>query len=113
MEITRQVGSHLSAETLAANILRNPEGKRSLRCTLNIVQTKRIQLLKTLYEIESSKRADTPMQPGLDLVNTGEASTLVNDKRLHQSIVGSLIFIYNTTHPDLGHAVHQLAMKLS
>ena len=106
MEITRQVSSRLSAEALAANILQQANGKASLRCTLNIVQTKRIQLLKTLYEIDPNKRADTPMQPGLDLLNTREGSTLLSDKRLYQSIVGSLMFIYNTTRPDIGYAVH-------
>ena len=71
-----------------------------------------IQKILKLFEMDNAKTMNVPICEKVENVKKGNGAMLEN-KRLYQSIVGSLLYLSNGSRPDIAYAVGRLASKMS
>ena len=73
-----------------------------------ISQPAYIQAVLEKFGLEHCKPVNTPVTPGTKLLKAIEQSNMV-DATLHQSVVGSLLYLSGWTRPDITFAVCSVA----
>ena len=71
-----------------------------------------IQNILKLFEMDKSKTITTPIQANVEPMTKGDGGEL-HDKKLYQSIIGSLMYLSNGSRPDIAYAVGRLASRMS
>ena len=82
---------------------------------IDISQEAYLNELLERFDMSESKPAPTPLPQKVEelVVNSEEAKKLYGNKKRYQSIVGALLYLSNTTRPDITYSVNFLARKMS
>ena len=77
-----------------------------------VTQTQFIEKILNLFEMMYSKEMDVPNYANVVPTEKGEGF-MPENKKLYQSIIGSLMYLSNGTCPDISYAVGRLASRMS
>jgi hypothetical protein len=81
---------------------------------IEISQEVYINQILEKFSMQDAKIAPTPLPSKIDQLTTSkEAKMLFNNIKRYQKIIGALLYLSNTTRPDITYAVNFLARKMS